>query len=111
MLIIIIIIIITISLAIITHCFQMITFSHLHVLIFLIFENIFFFTFSLHLHSVLTVNMLLEILETGFPHLEKGNNNSSFSDFLEKLNEIVQLITLTQCLAYIVLLSLLQKAG
>lgn len=49
--------------------------------------------------------MLLEILETEFPHLEKGNNNSSFVDFLEKLNEIVQLITLAQCLAYVILLS------
>ena len=48
--------------------------------------------------------MLLEILETEFPHLEKGNNNSSFVDFLE-INEIVQLITLAQCLAYVILLS------
>jgi len=74
-------------------------------------ENVFFSTFSLHLHSVLTVNMLLEILETEFPHLEKGNNNSSSVDFLEKLNEIVQLISLAVSGIYSVTLSLLQKAG
>lgn len=92
----------TISLAIITHYFQMIIIFLIYtVLVFLKVENMSFFSFSLNLNSALTVNMLLEILETKFSHLEKDNNNNSLVDFLEKLNEIVHLTSLAQCLAHI----------
>lgn len=43
-------------------------------------ENAFYFTFFLL--SAGTVTMLLEIIETEFPHLEKVGNNSNFVDFL-----------------------------
>lgn len=70
--------------AIITHYFQMIIFSFMQVLVFLKAGNILLYflpAFSFDSEDD------LEILEAEFLYQEKGDNNSSFADLLEKLSD------------------------